>query len=83
MKYLSLILIAVAFTVLLVSLYPFRQKYSYPAALPTPTPVKYSCPPSEWVDCMPSPDSPPRPQCQSDYLQWAITYCPNFKGAAL
>jgi hypothetical protein len=216
MKYISIILAAIAFTILLISLYPFRQKYGYPAALPTPTPnrptptsteikwqtyqntkyqfaiiypstwtvienennnivelvrggeaitisssepekpcgeqsgtskpksivinqiqfqyyemdagicaglttsvfktktiktiyisnfgysernneeikqiinsftllakSKYVCPNTDWVDCMPSPDSPPKTQCQPDYLNWAKINCPNFKGAAL
>jgi len=46
------------------------------------TPVKYTCPTTEWVDCMPGPGTP-KPQCQPDYLNWATVNCPDFKGAAL
>ncbi|MCL4384394.1 hypothetical protein M1116_02985 [Patescibacteria group bacterium] len=41
------------------------------------------CPTTDWVNCMPSTDQKPRPQCQPDFLQWATKNCPNFKGAAL
>lgn len=82
MKLLSLILAAIAFTILLITLYPFRQKYDYPQALPTPTPKKYTCPTTEWIDCLPGPGTP-KPQCQPDYLNWATVNCPDFKGAAL
>lgn len=43
----------------------------------------YTCPTSEWVDCLPSPDSPAKAECQKDFLDWATKNCPNFKGAAL
>lgn len=43
----------------------------------------FSCPATDWVDCMPSPDSPVKSQCQPEFLQWAQVNCPNFKGAAL
>lgn len=91
MKLLYLILVSTAFTILLITLYPFRQKYGYPDALPTPTPrrqinliptTKYSCPLAEWVDCMPGPGVQ-KPQCESAYLTWAKANCPKFKGAAL
>ncbi|MCL4363750.1 hypothetical protein M1328_00760 [Patescibacteria group bacterium] len=39
------------------------------------------CPEVEFVDCMPGPgkyDS----RCNPDYLRWAQSNCPNFKGAA-
>lgn len=51
-------------------------------AIPTPAPIKYSCPESEWVDCMPGP-GPAKTQCQPDYLRWAKDNCPGFQGAAL
>lgn len=45
----------------------------------------YSCPVSEWIDCMPviTPDGKGlnRPQCDPDYLKWAKENCPGFKGA--
>jgi len=44
--------------------------------------TKYTCPTSEWVNCMPGP-GPSKPQCQPEYLKWASNNCPNFKGAAL
>lgn len=43
----------------------------------------YSCPTTEWINCMPSPDSRPNPQCQPEFLKWAQINCPDFKGAAL
>ncbi|HEX9007681.1 MAG TPA: hypothetical protein VF837_00270 [Patescibacteria group bacterium] len=47
------------------------------------TTVSYSCPVGEWVDCMPSPNSSVKPECQPAYLTWAKENCPGFKGAAL
>ena len=47
---------------------------------------KYTCPKSEYVDCMPmvGPEgSVKRPECEQDYLNWAQKNCPGFKGAAL
>ncbi len=41
----------------------------------------YTCPDSEWVDCMPGP-STPKLRCQKDYLDWMRDNCPNFQGAA-
>ncbi|MCX6726570.1 MAG: hypothetical protein NTY75_01995 [Candidatus Shapirobacteria bacterium] len=46
------------------------------------TPIKYTCPAAEWVDCMPGPGVV-KPQCDSAYLSWVTANCPNFKGAAL
>lgn len=42
---------------------------------------EYSCPDTEWVNCMPSPDGVSA-MCSQDFLTWAETNCPNFKGAA-
>lgn len=44
--------------------------------------TKFTCPKNEWVNCMPGPGSGNRIECTSDFLQWAQTNCPNFKGAA-
>ena len=49
---------------------------------PTPTPSKYQCPKSDWVDCMPGP-GPVKAECGQEYLDWAQKNCPDFKGAAL
>lgn len=46
------------------------------------TTIKFSCPKTEGVNCMPGPGSGNRIECTSDFLQWAQTNCPNFKGAA-
>ncbi len=55
-----------------------------PTDMPSPTPsIVFTCPASAWVNCMPSPDSPPRPECQSEFLKWAHDNCPGFQGAAL
>lgn len=43
---------------------------------------KYSCPNSEYVDCMPGPGQINQ-ECSTDFLKWAQGNCPNFKGAAL
>lgn len=43
---------------------------------------QFKCPQSEWVDCMPSPGQQ-KQNCSLDYLDWAKSNCPNFKGAAL
>lgn len=45
--------------------------------------TSYTCPATEWVDCMPSTDSRPRPQCSREFLDWARANCPGFQGAAL
>lgn len=42
----------------------------------------YTCPASEWVDCMPGP-GPEKQQCQAEFLLWAKENCPGFQGAAL
>lgn len=43
----------------------------------------YTCPPGEWVNCMPGPNVGERTECTLEYLNWAKTNCPNFKGAAM
>lgn len=48
----------------------------------TPKPVQFTCPATQWVDCMPGPDRESRTQCSSAYLEWAKGNCPNFQGAA-
>lgn len=50
---------------------------------PLSTPTSFVCPQTEWVDCMPGPDKPSKTECSSEFLQWAQSNCPNFKGAAL
>ena len=42
----------------------------------------YTCLASDYIDCMPQIDTPPRTTCQPDYLEWAQANCPGFKGAA-
>lgn len=51
----------------------------------TPQPgSEYICPATEWVDCMPGPDSAGiKFECTDTFLSWAQENCPNFKGAAL
>ncbi|MEK7533367.1 MAG: hypothetical protein AAB542_02940 [Patescibacteria group bacterium] len=53
----------------------------------TPTPIGgFTCPKSEWVDCMPGPlEGKTRGitlECTPEFLSWAEANCPNFKGAA-
>lgn len=44
----------------------------------------YSCPPTEWVDCMPGPDEAGiKLECTQEFLTWAKENCLNFEGAAL
>ena len=74
----SLAVIFMSSIIIIVS--PVSQKTLI--TVPTPTPAKYSCPKTEWIDCMPGPGTP-KTQCQKDYLDWAKTNCINFKGAAL
>lgn len=51
---------------------------------PVSTPSAYSCPPGEWVDCMPGPSSEGiRWECTQEFLSWAKAHCTGFKGAAL
>lgn len=49
---------------------------------PTKAPqANFTCPPTEYVDCMPGP-GPKNKNCDQKFLQWAQENCPNFKGAA-
>lgn len=41
----------------------------------------YTCPGSEWVDCMPGPGMD-KLRCQKDYLSWMQENCQGFNGAA-
>ncbi len=45
------------------------------------TQIKYTCPASEYVDCMPGP-GPAKENCSPEFLNWAQENCPNFKGGA-
>ena len=45
--------------------------------------VSYTCPTTEFVDCLPDPSGVANPQCQPDFLSWAKANCPGFQGAAL
>ena len=47
------------------------------------SPLPYRCPVTEWINCIPSFNSPKLSQCDPEFLRWAIKSCPNFKGAAL
>jgi len=40
----------------------------------------YTCPPSGWADCMPSPNS--REKCTEEEMNWYKANCPDFKGGA-
>lgn len=48
----------------------------------TPTVITYTCPETEYVDCMPSVGGGAKPQCEKDFLSWAQENCSGFKGAA-
>jgi len=45
------------------------------------TKTTYTCPTTEYVDCMPGSDIQKKTECNSAFLQWAQANCPNFKGA--
>lgn len=79
-------MLAAAFVILLLTLYPYYQVSTPTVTRPIPVPTanifKYTCPKGEWVDCMPGP-GPTKAQCQPGYLEWAKTNCPGFQGAAL
>lgn len=49
---------------------------------PSPTPTQYTCPKTAWVNCMPGPNAPERPQCTSEFYAWAKANCPDFEGLA-
>lgn len=42
----------------------------------------FTCPKTEWVDCMPGPTEGIKLECTSDFLSWAKTNCQDFQGAA-
>lgn len=47
--------------------------------------LNYTCPTSPYVNCMPqvgTPSASYQMMCSTNYLTWAKTNCPNFKGAA-
>lgn len=56
----------------------------------TPPASQYTCPTSEWIDCMPGPlegnqngvTTGIKFECTDEFLTWAKSNCPNFKGAA-
>jgi hypothetical protein len=52
-----------------------------PSTIPIESSTEYTCPTTEYVDCMPGP-GPAKPQCAKEYLQWAQENCSNFQGAA-
>jgi len=74
-KILPFILLAIAFVILLTTLFPYYT-------LKVIENKTFNCPRSEWIDCMPGPGVP-KSQCSPNYLKWANANCPNFKGAAL
>ncbi len=94
-----IIVLSIAFVLLIFSISPYYQRQepifpSYQPQAPIPTPryispmptsinQSYTCPASEWVDCMPIVPQERAYQCQAPYLQWAKTNCPGFQGAAL
>ncbi len=51
---------------------------------PTPRGQQYTCPETEWINCMPMiGDSTERGfSCSKDYILWAQANCSEFKGAA-
>lgn len=48
---------------------------------PSATPA-YTCPQTEWVNCMPILTPETQKSCTKEYLDWATKNCSNFKGAA-
>ncbi|MDO8655064.1 MAG: hypothetical protein Q7R48_01390 [bacterium] len=50
-----------------------------PASGWCPTTSSYTCPPPGYIDCMPIVTTTPipRPQCDSKFVAWAKTNCPN------
>lgn len=57
------------------------QESIFPTQIDPHNPSTYSCPQTEYIDCMPGPGSL-RTQCATEYLQWATENCPGFQGAA-
>ncbi|MCX6730626.1 MAG: hypothetical protein NTZ55_02155, partial [Candidatus Roizmanbacteria bacterium] len=47
------------------------------------TKTTYTCPQTQYVDCMPGPNKAVKVECSTAFLKWAQLNCPNFKGAAL
>lgn len=47
-----------------------------------PEDTSYTCPQTDYVDCMPGPDKTLPSQCDPTFLKWAQTNCPGFKGGA-
>lgn len=79
----TIIAIIFAFTLLEITLYRQTKRFTFQNlidAYPTP---KFTCPQTEWIDCMPVVDAARKYQCQPPYLNWAKANCPGFQGAAL
>ena len=46
-----------------------------------PVDSNYTCPKTEWVNCMPILTLEAQKLCTQEYLNWAKSNCPGFKGA--
>ncbi|MBU1327207.1 hypothetical protein KKB64_05070 [Patescibacteria group bacterium] len=54
-----------------------------PCPSPTSTPsIGYTCPDTEWADCMPGPNMGVKQECTPEFINWAKIHCPDFKGPA-
>lgn len=43
---------------------------------------KLTCPSTEYIDCMPTPDAGVKYECSPDAITWYQNNCPDFKGVA-
>lgn len=50
-----------------------------PSSIPV---IKYQCPKTGWVNCMPILTEDAKKACSSDAIKWYKANCPNFKGTA-
>lgn len=78
---LPIILLALAFTVLLVTL----SRYTASVQLPRLSNRVYpqsDCPVNGWLNCMPGAVLSRNYQCRLDFITWARTNCPNFQGVS-
>lgn len=81
-------LLAIAFTILLVTLSKYTSPQDIlvsklPILSPKPSEFRLSdCPVGGWLNCMPVISAERQPTCQKEFINWAKLNCPDFKGVA-
>jgi hypothetical protein len=56
---------------------PTPRQGAGPAPAVQPPEVRYECPKTAYIDCMPMIHGTNQPMCTKEYLEWAKDYCPG------